>query len=83
MCLAVPMKIVEIAGKNIAVVEADGAKARISTSLITNPQIGDFVIIHAGYAIEKINQKEADLRILLFKELAELSQMQDNKAALP
>ena len=77
MCLAVPMKIVEIADKNIAVVEADGAKARISTSLITNPQIGDFVIIHAGYAIEKLNQKEADLRILLFKELAEISQLSE------
>ena len=74
MCLAVPMKIIEIDDKNIAVVEADGAKARISTALITNPQIGDFVIIHAGYAIEKIDQKEADLRILLFKELAEISQ---------
>lgn len=82
MCLAVPMKIVEIADKNIAVVEADGAKARISTSLITNPKIGDFVIIHAGYAIEKIDQKEADLRILLFKELAEISQTPDNKTTL-
>lgn len=80
MCIAVPMKIVEIVGDNIAVVEADGAKARISTSLVTNPQVGDFVIIHAGYAIEKINQKEADLRILLFKELAEISQLPDNKA---
>ena len=83
MCLAVPMQIVEIAGKNVAVVEADGAKVRISTSLITNPQVGDFVIIHAGYAIERINQKEADLRILLFKELAEISQIPDNKATLP
>jgi len=74
MCLAVPMKIVEIADKNVAIVEADGAKTRISTALITDPRVGDFVIIHAGYAIEKINQKEANLRSLLFKELAEIGQ---------
>lgn len=73
MCLAVPMRISEIADKNIAVVESDGAKARISTALIANPQVGDFVIIHAGYAIERIDQQEADKRIELFKELAELN----------
>ncbi len=73
MCLAVPMKISEIAGNNIAVVESDGAKTRISTALLGNVQVGDFVIIHAGYAIEKIDSEEADKRIELFRELAELN----------
>jgi len=73
MCLAVPMRISEIMDNNIAVVEADGAKTRISTALLKNPTIGDFVIIHAGYAIERIDQYEADKRIELFKELAELN----------
>lgn len=73
MCLAVPMRISEIMDNNIAVVEADGAKTRISTALLENPAIGDFVVIHAGYAIERIDQQEADKRIELFKELAELN----------
>lgn len=73
MCLAVPMRISEIKDNNIAVVESDGAKTRISIALIENPTVGDFVIIHAGYAIERIDQQEADKRIELFKELAELN----------
>lgn len=73
MCLAVPMRISEIKENNIAVVESDGAKTRISIALIENPTVGDFVIIHAGYAIERIDQQEADKRIELFKELAELN----------
>ena len=72
MCLAVPMKISEIPEKGIAIVESEGAKARISTALIENPKVDDYVIIHAGYAIEKIDVAEADKRIELFKELAEL-----------
>lgn len=67
------MRISELAGNNIAVVESDGAKTRISIALIPNPKVGDFVIIHAGYAIERIDQEEADKRIELFKELAELN----------
>ncbi|MEI6055277.1 MAG: HypC/HybG/HupF family hydrogenase formation chaperone [Lentisphaerota bacterium] len=73
MCLAVPMRISEIKDKNIAVVESDGAKTRVSIALIENPAVGDFVVIHAGYAIERIDQQEADKRIELFKELAELN----------
>lgn len=73
MCLAVPMKISEILDKKIAVVESDGAKTRVSIALIENPAVGDFVVIHAGYAIERIDQQEADKRIELFKELAELN----------
>lgn len=73
MCLAVPMKIIEIQDKNNGVVEADSATLKVNLSLVKNPQIGDFVIIHAGFAIEKLDQKEANIRINLFKELAELS----------
>jgi len=73
MCLAVPMKIIELQNNNIAIVESDGAKMNISVTLIDNPQIGDFVIIHAGYAIEKLDQQEADKQIEMFRELAELA----------
>jgi len=72
MCLAIPMKIVELKDNDIAVVESNEAKVRISTSLLKEPAVGDYVIIHAGFAIEKLDKKEADIRIDLYKELAEL-----------
>jgi hydrogenase expression/formation protein HypC len=73
MCLAIPMKIKEIHEKNVGVVEADGAETRVSIALIKDPKVGDYVIIHAGYAIEKIDEKEAIKTKALFDELAELN----------
>lgn len=58
MCLAIPMKIVEINGDE-AFVEASGLKRRANLSFIKNPAIGEYVLIHAGFAIEKIKEKEA------------------------
>ncbi len=72
MCLAVPMKIKELDKNNVAVVESDGATARISVALIENPQVGEYVVIHAGYAIERIDTDEADKRLAFFREIAEL-----------
>ncbi|HBM15873.1 MAG TPA: hypothetical protein DD381_05975 [Lentisphaeria bacterium] len=73
MCLAIPMKIIELTNNNMAVVESDGAKISISVALIDNPQPGDFVIIHAGYAIERLDQEAADKQIELFRELASMN----------
>tara|TARA_B100001964_G_C13757955_1_gene390399 strand:+ start:271 stop:483 length:213 start_codon:yes stop_codon:yes gene_type:complete len=67
------MKIKEIHDKNIGVVEADGAEARVSLALVKDPEVGDYVIIHAGYAIEKIDEEEAGKTKALFDELAELN----------
>ncbi|MCP4181374.1 MAG: HypC/HybG/HupF family hydrogenase formation chaperone [bacterium] len=73
MCLAIPMRIKEIHDNNVGVVEADGAEARVSIALVKDPEIGDYVIIHAGYAIEKIDKEEAEKTKALFDELAELN----------
>ncbi len=70
MCLAVPMMIREILGGNQAVAELDGARFDIDVSLVDNPAAGDFVIIHAGFAIERLDRAEADARLALFDELA-------------
>ena len=71
MCLAVPMKIIELMNDDIGIVEADGTTFKVNLGLIEQPAEGDFVIIHAGFAIEKLDRQEADTRIELFKELAE------------
>lgn len=59
MCLAVPAKIIELKNGEMAVVESEGVIKEISVSLIENPTIGDFVIVHVGYALHKIDMNEA------------------------
>ncbi|MFX0156311.1 MAG: HypC/HybG/HupF family hydrogenase formation chaperone [Candidatus Hodarchaeota archaeon] len=70
MCLAIPGKILEIEG-NSALVDFDGIKQNVIIALIQNPEIGKYVIVHAGYAIEMINEKEAIEAIEQWKEIAE------------
>ena len=70
MCLAIPGKVLEING-NQAVVDFDGIKQNIVIALIQNPEIGKYVIVHAGYAIEQINEEEAMEAINQWKEIAE------------
>ena len=52
MCLAVPSKIVEIDG-NSAVVDVDGVRRACNVAFLENPRIGDYVLLHAGFAIQK------------------------------
>ena len=70
MCLAIPGKILEI-DENSALVDFDGIKQKVIIALIQNPEIGKYVIVHAGYAIEMINEKEAMEAIEQWKEIAE------------
>ena len=73
MCLAVPMQIVEVGADHTGVVDLDGARSKVNLSLVANPVPGDYVIVHAGYAIEKLDAAEADERLRLFEELAGLA----------
>ncbi len=70
MCLAIPGKILKIDG-NSALVDFDGLKQNVIIALIQNPEIGKYVIVHAGYAIEMINEKEAMEAIQQWKAIAE------------
>ena len=69
MCLAVPMRIQAIRADGMGIGDLDGAEHEVDLSLVADPRVGDYVIVHAGFAIEKLDQKEADERIALFKEL--------------
>jgi hydrogenase expression/formation protein HypC len=70
MCLAVPMRIREIREDGMGVGEMEGACHEVDLSLVADPAIGDYVIVHAGFAIEKLDRAEADERLALFRELA-------------
>ncbi|MBR5094342.1 MAG: HypC/HybG/HupF family hydrogenase formation chaperone [Oscillospiraceae bacterium] len=58
MCLAVPLKIVEINGVE-AVGEAMGMQRRLRVDFIPEPKLGDYVIVHAGFAIERLPEEQA------------------------
>ena len=69
MCLAVPMKVLQI-DENVAQVEIGGVKREVRIDLIDrHPEIGDYVIVHAGFAIRMIEEEEAKITLAYFKEM--------------
>ncbi len=71
MCLAVPARITEIVGKR-AMVDMAGVVREASVMMMPDAKVGDYVIVHAGYAIEKLDEEEALRTIALFKQMEEL-----------
>lgn len=59
MCLAIPAKIVELRGET-ATISVDGALRDVNVSLVDEPRLGDYVLVHAGFAIQKWEQAEYD-----------------------
>lgn len=71
MCLAVPLKLVEINNK-IGTIESGGIQRKVNLSLVENPKRGDFVVVHAGFAISIMNQEEAEKTLDIIRECLEL-----------
>ena len=70
MCLAIPGKIIEIEG-NSALVDFDGVKKQVIIALIEKPEVGKYIINHAGYAIEQMEEKDALEAIEEWRALAD------------
>ena len=66
MCLAVPVQIIEVLPGDEAIAEIAGVKKTISTALIEDVQVGDYVILHVGDALQKVDPEEAQKTIQLF-----------------
>ncbi len=73
MCLAVPLKLIEIK-EDMGIIEIGGLKRPVNLSLVENPKLGDHVIVHAGFAISIMDQKEAKKTLSLIKELLEIEE---------
>ena len=71
MCLAIPSKITKI-DNLMAVIDVDGVRREASLLLVEDAQVGDFVIVHAGFAISKIDEQAALETLALLKEAAAL-----------
>ena len=72
MCLAVPLKIISIKGK-MGIGELGGVKKKISLMLLDKVKVGDYVLLHAGFAINKLETKEAEELLQLLREISEVS----------
>ncbi len=59
MCLAIPVKIVEIKDENTAIIDADGVRREVNIAFIDSPKKGDYLLVHAGFAIRKWTEEEA------------------------
>lgn len=68
MCLAVPGKVLERQDM-LATIEVGGVTRKVSLMLLPETQVGDFVLIHAGFAVQRIDEDEAEKTLALFKEL--------------
>jgi hydrogenase expression/formation protein HypC len=69
MCVAIPMKIQELKENSLCVAEIGGVSREISLMMLPDAQVGDYIIVHAGFAIQKLDEAEALATIELFREL--------------
>jgi hydrogenase expression/formation protein HypC len=68
MCLAIPAKVIEIHGNNAKVDFGEGVLRDVNVTLV-NPRLGEYVLVHAGYAIQVIDRKAAEETLRLWEEI--------------
>ena len=66
MCLAIPAKVIKIE-KTLAEVDMAGVKREVDVRFLEDTKVGDYVLVHAGFAIEKIDEKEAQETLKILK----------------
>ena len=70
MCLAIPAQLVEIREADIGVVDLSGVRKEVSLALVDGVAVGDYVIVHVGFALQKLDAEEAEKTLRLFAEIA-------------
>ena len=68
MCLAVPVRVVELVAQDAAIVDLGGIRKEISLALVEDVAVGDYVILHVGYALTKLDAEEAERTLALFSQ---------------
>ena len=76
MCLAIPCKIIKI-DDSTAIVDAGGVQTKANLFLVEEPKVGEYVIVHAGYAIQKMDEREAMASLKILNEIAALAGYSD------
>ncbi len=68
MCLALPARVVELREGDLGLCDLGGVKKEISLALVEGVGVGDYVIVHVGYALSRLDPEEAERTLLLFAE---------------
>ena len=71
MCLALPSMVAELLDDEIALVELGGVTKEVSLALVDDVSVGDYVIVHVGYALSKVNAEEAAKTLSMFTDMKE------------
>jgi hydrogenase expression/formation protein HypC len=71
MCLAVPVRVSELLPEQMAKVSLDGVSKTISIALVDDVSVGDYVILHVGFALSKIDAEEAERTLAMIRDFAE------------
>lgn len=69
MCLAIPARVVELQDNDQAIVDLGGVRKEVSVALVEDVRVGDYVIVHVGYALNKIDPQEAEKTLQLFAQM--------------
>ena len=75
MCLAIPARIEELSTPGNAIVNLGGVRKEISLALVDDAQVGEYVIVHVGYALQKLDQEEAELTLKMFAEMGVMDEL--------
>jgi len=75
MCLAIPARVEEMTGADTAIVNLGGVRKEISLALVEDVAVGDYVIVHVGYALQKLDPEEAERTLLMFAEMGDLDEL--------
>ncbi len=78
MCLAIPSKITHIDESGMATIDVQGVQRQASLMLIEDPEVGDYVIVHAGFAIHKLDEAFALESLAILRESLELATLSES-----
>ncbi len=68
MCLAIPARVVELRDNDIAIVDLGGVRKDVSLALVEDVAVGDYVIVHVGYALTRLDPEEAEKTLAVMAE---------------
>ncbi len=78
MCLSIPAKVEKIEG-NMAIVSVGGTEYNASLQMVDDVKIGDYILLHTGFALQKISEEEALETLKVFEEFEDLNKQMDEE----
>ena len=80
MCLSIPSKVIKISDDNIATTDTMGIQREVSLDLMADEiKVGDYILIHVGFAMNKIDKEEALASLEVYQEMVEAMEQEDRK----